>query len=274
MAANRHLIFLILLTYFANVANAYYPDYTDAERDAINKLRPLIADYLVPDYMKTDAYHLRLLKATKFDVNNAVEIAKRNNKWRKLNNIDEILNQDLNEYYTDFPFKIEGVDKEGSPILQFHFGKWKLRNYALSSDLELRKIPVKVFIQALETVEQKLYAIQKSGGQNISSTYVVDDMDGLSVREHVCRKCLSLMADLLRTFLNYPSLWKKEVVINAPKIFSRIKQLIDEILPSDVSRIIYVYAPNENTWRDEVSQDISADQLPIEFGGTQDNWLN
>jgi len=82
------------------------------------------------------------------------------------------------------------------------------------------------------------------------------------------------MADLLRTFLNYPSLWKKEVVINAPKIFSRIKQLIDEILPSDVSRIIYVYAPNENTWRDEVSQDISADQLPIEFGGTQDNWLN
>jgi len=161
MAANRHLIFLILLTYFANVANAYYPDYTDAERDAINKLRPLIADYLVPDYMKTDAYHLRLLKATKFDVNNAVEIAKRNNKWRKLNNIDEILNQDLNEYYTDFPFKIEGVDKEGSPILQFHFGKWKLRNYALSSDLELRKIPVKVFIQALETVEQKTLRYSK-----------------------------------------------------------------------------------------------------------------
>jgi len=269
-----NLIFLILLVNFVNVSNCDYPNYTDAERDAIDKLRPLIADYLVPEYMKTDVYHLRLLKATKFDVENAVEMVKRTTEWRKHHNVDEILNQDLSEYSLDIPVRVEGVDKEGSPIVQMYYGKWKLRKYALSGDQELWNVPLKVFIHALETAEQTLYEIQKSGGQNISSVYGLDDIDGFSFKHHACPQCLSMTAEFLRTLLHYPSIAKKIVFMNVPKIFYYVTQLMNEILPSEIMQVISFYTPNNNKWRNEVLKDISADQLPKDFGGTQENWYN
>jgi len=269
-----HLIFFILITCFASVAKCNFPNYTDAERIAIDKLRPLIADYLVPDYMKTDVYHLRLLKATKFDVEDAVEMVKRNTKWRKHHNVDDILNEDLSEYLLDIPVRVKGVDKEGSPIMQMYFGKWKLRKYALSGDQELWNVPVKVFIHTLETAEQTLYEIQKSGGQNISSLYGLEDIEGYSFKQNVCPQCLSLSAEIIRTYLYYPSIAKKNVVINAPKIFYHCTQLMNEILPSEIMQGITVYSSNNNKWRNVVLKDISADQLPKDFAGTQQNWYS
>jgi len=263
------LICFILVVCFANVANGDYPNYTDAERIAIDKLRPLIAEYLVPDYMKTDVYHLRLLKATKLDVNSAVEMVKQNSKWRKQNNVDEILNEDLSEYFPDFPFKLEGVDKEGRPIYQCYFGKWKLRKYALSGDPKLRNVPGMVLIYTVEAAEQRLYEVQKSRGENISSIYVLNDVDGFSFHEHVCTQCLAMTVDSIRTGLHYPSFLKKHVSINAPRIFSRVNQLINVILPAEIAQTFSIYAPDDNKWRTDILKDISPDQLPKDFGGTQ-----
>jgi len=269
-----HLIFFILVTCYVSVARCDYPNYTDDERIAIDKLRPLIVDYLVPDYMKTDVYHLRLLKATKFNVENAVEMVKRNTNWRKYYNIDEILNEDLSEYFHDIPIRMEGFDKEGSPVMQIYYGKWKLRKYALSDNQELWNIPVKVFIHTLETAEQKLYEIQKSGEQNISSVYVVSDIDGYSFKQHACPQCISMLAELVRTVLHYPSFTKKAVFMNAPKIFYPVIQLMNHILPSEIMQVITTYTLNNNKWRNEILKDISADQLPKDFGGTRENWFS
>jgi len=280
MSYNRHFIQLLFLilggTYFAGEANADYPIYTDAERTAIDQLRPQIADYLVPDYMKTDLYHLRLLKAAKFDVENAVEMVKKTSQWRIYNNVEEILNEDLKEYFPDMPIKVEGVDKEGSPILQAYFGKWKLNKYALSNDQGLWNVPVKVLIHTLETAEQTLYEIQKSGRQNISSVYVVVDVDGYSLKRNACPQCLSMTAEFFRTVLQYPLLLKRVIMINAaPKIFYRFTELMNETTPSEFVQIFSIYTQKDNNkWRNEVLKDISIDQLPEDFGGTQSNWYN
>lgn len=63
----------------------------------------------------TDTVLIKFLRAREFKVNDAFEMLKETLQWRKENNIDSILDEDLGNEYDDMVY-MSGVDREGHPV--------------------------------------------------------------------------------------------------------------------------------------------------------------
>ncbi|KAM7304229.1 hypothetical protein ISCGN_014129 [Ixodes scapularis] len=66
---------------------------------------------------------------------------------------------------------------------------------------------------------------------------------------------------------NYPEMLKKAYVINAPKIYPIIYNMVKPFLSEETAKKIHVFG--KDNWKKALLQDISEEELPVHWGGTK-----
>jgi hypothetical protein len=241
--------------------------YTPKEKSALDKFRSMVEPFQTKDYMKSDAYLYRWLKEAKFDETKAAAKFKRMNEWRKENKIETILDENMDEYQKFLPYNIDAVSKEGLPVVQLILGKWQFRKYAIAGK---REVILRQWYQMMEKAEVQAHIQAQKTGKKSAQVYFLDDLDGLTVREHLCLPCTPIMYDITRSVAaNHPGFQKRITMVNVPRIYLPIMNIVKSLLSEDVAGVINTFGHDKNEWQPIVLNDIDSDQIPPALGGTK-----
>lgn len=114
--------------------SGYYPNITETQSKALSELLLKIKEDGIELSSDDDIITLKLyrfLRARKFNVQYTHELLVNDIKWRKDNNVDIIRKQSLHsvipcqpiELYKYLPTWVQGIDKQGRPIMYRQYGK-------------------------------------------------------------------------------------------------------------------------------------------------------
>jgi len=235
--------------------------YTKEEREALNKFRPTVEQYLTLDYQKSDGYLLRWLRGNDFNLTAAAESLAKNREWRDENKIDSIL--DKNEVIpSDLPYTVSGVDKAGRPIALQPFGKWNLKKYA---DEGKSDVVVRQYQRTYEEAIRKAFSLAAETGKDIDQIYVLSDMDGYSQETHGCEGCVKITLDVARSFNAGVIPFAGNItIVNDPRAFQPVLDQAKDIVEKTIENY-----DDKQVWKQKILNDIDADQLPVNLGGTR-----
>jgi len=252
---------LAILAALVLLANAGYRNsYSKREIKALNKFRPRAQNYLTLDYQKTDAYLLRWIKNSNFDLSAAIKELQKHYEWRRDNSIDSILDEDCP---LDLPYTVDGVDRGGRPIAFHPFGKWNLRKYVREGEQD---VVVRQYQRMYEEAIRQAFTTSQYTGQDIDQIYVLTDMAGYSLLDHSCIRCVPITLRFTRSFNAGVMPFAKNItLVNSPIIFRPVLSLARTVIRSVP---VTSYNRNRYTWMQKLLEDISPDQLPEELGGT------
>jgi hypothetical protein len=104
-------------------------------------------------------------------------------EWRKENKISTIRNEDFSKFRKEFPIFVEGLDKDGRPIMIYLFGFFNLRKLALSGQVEEFK---RYMVRNFEEAHARIRSIGKA---NVSQIIELYDLNGFNPRQHLCLQC-------------------------------------------------------------------------------------
>lgn len=240
-------------------------DLTDEQMTALDQLRANVDDILRPSH--DDYFLLRWLRARNFNVAQAEAMLRENLQWRKQYNIDSILDdyepiEVLKKYY---PGGLIGHDKEGCPLWIIPFGYTDIKGLFYSvkkSDF------IKHIIQQLEYSAQDMAAQSEKLGKVIEMHSFIFDLENFNLKQIAWKPALDMIIYLVTMYEdNYPEMLKKAYVINAPKIYPIIYNLVKPFLSEETAKKIHVFG--KDNWKKALLQDIDEDELPLHWGGTK-----
>jgi len=240
------------------------PNYTDKERVALHKFRELVQPKLTEDFMNFDSYLIKWLQAQNFDLNASKKMLEQALEWRQQNRIDSILTENLSSIYRRAPYQLDGLDKAGRPVLIFNPGRWDIRRFVMSG--EGPKLS-RFLDQMLEMMSAR---VTELGHNNVTQGVVIFDIEGYNFRQHGCLQCVGPLLDWIRHYESYyPGLIAGMHIINNPRIFSPLLEIIRPLFSAQTAKILQVHGPDKNEWSKIILQTISADQLSPQYGGTK-----
>jgi hypothetical protein len=240
---------------------------TGQEKDALEKLRGRVAAKVPHDYMKQDIYLIRWLRARNLDVNQAETMLIDNLKWRKENKMDTILKEDFTEFDREYPYQIRFRDKEGKPIITGNFGDWDLRKLAIAGKLPMLNRHID---RAFENATQSVRNLQGEG-QLVAQFDFIINMENYNLQQQGCLQCLPFYLYLVNTYENhFPGHADKIMLINTPAIFELILTVLRPIMSPLTRQTLKVYNTNKQQWQAELLRIVDKDELPIEYGGTNE----
>lgn len=240
-------------------------DLTDQQMSALDELRTNVDDILRPSH--DDYFLLRWLRARNFNVAQAESMLRENLQWRKQNSVDTILEdfeptEVLKKYY---PGGLVGHDKEGCPLWIIPFGYTDIKGLFYSvkkSDF------IKHIIQQLEFSQQDMSAQTESLGKVIEMHSFIFDLENFNLKQIAWKPALDMIINLVTMYEdNYPEMLKKAYVINAPKIYPIIYNMVKPFLSEETAKKIHVFG--KDNWKKALLQDISEEELPVHWGGTK-----
>jgi len=269
--------FAFLLAVFAagNLVHFVSSEWAPVEKEAVAKLRKIIKDEeLNLDYMKTDAYLLSWLRKHKFDVQTTAERVRQTLQWRKENKVDHLLSEDFSVFTKNYPFDVEGLDRQGRPVWISQIGKWDTRRIALSG-LQDKFDRYRLYLQ--ELMAKKMREENAKHPDQINFGYLaIVDLAGFNLRQHGCIQCIqgSIKSDL-ETEAAYPEKPYKSIMVNAPRIFEAFFRTITSLIPQG----LYDYGDYEvhdfdrEKWQKALLKYVAAEHLPTQYGGRRKNNL-
>ncbi|CAI0545954.1 unnamed protein product [Linum tenue] len=209
----------------------------------------------------TDVVLLKFLRAREFKVNEAFEMLKKTLLWRKENNIDSILEEDLGEDLAA-AFFTNGVDREGHPISYNAYGVFENQElYAKAfGDEEKRKHFLRWRIQQLEKEVQKL---QLKPGCVTSLLQISDLKNSPSPSKKELRVAMKQAVGILQD--NYPELVARNIFINVPFWYYAFNALLSPFLTQRTRSKIVVARPAKTT--ETLLKYIAVEEIPAKFGG-------
>lgn len=239
-------------------------DLTEQQMTALDELRANVDDILRPSH--DDYFLLRWLRARNFNVAQAEAMLRENLQWRKQNNIDTILDdyeptEVLKKYY---PGGLVGHDKEGCPLWIIPFGYTDIKGlfYSVKKSDFIRHI-----IQQLEYSAQDMAAQSEKLGKVIEMHSFIFDLENFNLKQIAWKPALDMIINLVTMYEdNYPEMLKKAYVINAPKIYPIIYNMVKPFLSEETAKKIHVFG--KDNWKKVLLQDIPPEELPLHWGGT------
>ncbi|KAJ4702846.1 patellin-4 [Melia azedarach] len=208
-----------------------------------------------------DVILLKFLRAREFKVNDAFEMLKKTVQWRKENNIDSILDEDLGDDLSSVAH-MNGVDREGHPVCYNIYGVFENQElYQKTFGTEEKRGQfLRWRLRLMEQGIQKLNL--KPGG--VSSLLQINDLKnspGLSKKE--LRVAMKQAVDLLQD--NYPEFVARNVFINAPFWYYALNALLSPFLTQRTKSKFVVARPAKVT--ETLLKYIPAEELPSQYGG-------
>lgn len=161
---------------------------------------------------------LRFLRARDFNVEKASQMLQETLKWRKDNNVDQMLDEykQPSVVAKHFPGGWHHSDKDGRPLYILRLGHMDVKGLLKSIGEEiLLKLALQICEEGLQLIEQ---ATNKTGKPVLNWSLLID-LDGLSMR-HLWRPGVKALLSIIETVeRNYPETLGRVFIVRAPRVF-------------------------------------------------------
>ncbi|KAF8104939.1 hypothetical protein N665_0165s0027 [Sinapis alba] len=208
---------------------------------------------------RSDVILLKFLRARDFKVKEAFTMLKNTVQWRKENNIDELLAEDLQGTEFEKMVFTHGVDKQGHVVIYSSYGEFQ--NKEIFSDKEKLNKFLKWRIQFQEKCVRSL---DFSPEAKSSFVFVSDfrNAPGLGKRSlwQFIRRAVKQFED------NYPEFVAKELFINVPWWYIPYYKTFGNIIISPRTRSKMVLAsPSKSA--ETIFKYVAPEVVPVKYGG-------
>ncbi|CAL8079960.1 unnamed protein product [Orchesella dallaii] len=241
---------------------------TPKELQALTKFREMVKPRLENehDYMKSDIYLIRWLRAKNLNLRQAENMLMENLKWRKQYNIDGIHDEDWSDMFQDYPYTNDTFDLAGRPIGAFSLSDWDFRK-AIASGKQVRLF--RFMIKLLDEATNAVLRLQQEG-KNVTQWKVLMNMEGFNLVQHGCGSCLPGFSYFVQAYENYyPGFADAIVTINTPSAFQVVLNLVRPVFTPQTRESLKVFGTNRAQWMAYLDKEISKDQRYPEYGGTR-----
>ncbi|XP_021966985.1 phosphatidylinositol/phosphatidylcholine transfer protein SFH2 isoform X2 [Folsomia candida] len=147
-----------------------------SQASAFQQFKAHVIPKLKRDFEKEDLYLLQFLRAKKFDVDEAERFILRESKWRTEQGFDGIHNEDWSDMECCYPVFLEGVDREGKPLLIFDIGEWDIRAAVVAGKADRM---AKWMSKNYDLARMRTRELGKEG-KNVTRFSLIYDMKGFS----------------------------------------------------------------------------------------------
>lgn len=237
---------------------------TPEEKKSVEHLR---------DFLKAEGYTLRLddasmcryLRARSWDVSKAHDMFAATEKWRREENIDDILYDfaytecdEVNKYYPQYYYK---TDKDGRPVYYEEIGQVDIN--ALLKITTMDRMLKNLVWEYEAFTQHRLPACSREFGYLIETSCTVLDLKDVSI--YKASSVYSYIREASHIGQNYyPERMGKFYVINAPWGFSGIWSVIKRFLDPVTVEKVHILG---HKYQADLLKQIPPQNLPQEFGG-------
>ncbi|ELU07678.1 hypothetical protein CAPTEDRAFT_168514 [Capitella teleta] len=233
-----------------------------SQEEALKQMKDAIADVWSDEF--TDGYILQWLRARKFNVNKAEKMLRDHLEWRKTYQIDTILEawnvpEVLSKY---FPGGYAGFEFDGTPIWIDCIGRLDLKGMIYSaSKKDILKYKARQNEYLLKVIHPQ---ISKKLGHPMEQMSLIFDMEGIGMN-HLWKPSLDTFTEIMKMYeANYPETMKTTYIVNAPKIFPILFNIVKPFLREETRDKIKMFGAN---WKEELVKYIDPEHLPVHWGG-------
>ena len=245
------------------------PLYTEQEIEKIQELRSRVTGDLNSKFQNSDEFLITWLRARNLNVDQAEEMLRKSLQWRIDNKVDGILEREgMPEKFKNIvPFAYLGNEKEtGCPIFMFLMGRYDFRGIIEEDGLEAA---VRYNIFFMEAVQLLMKESAKKVGKPVTSFIELIDLQGYSFRPIAtseCREANKPMQQMLDA--NYPEVVKYICMVNAPKIFALVFNMMKPLVPKATLEKVDIMGPDTDKWKAVISKKLPMELVPRHWGGT------
>lgn len=250
-------------------------EYTEQEKHLLILFRAKCTeDLLLEGFPMTpeqlnDAHLIRWLRARSLDVDKAYHMLRLSLKWRRDSQVDTIL-QNFTlppDVQKTLPFANLGVcPKTGYPVQLIptgrHDSRSLLEKYGVEECLKFQ-------IYSCESLMVILRKVSEEQGRPVTKLIQIIDFEGFSLRQ--------ITSKLTREFIfksqyilneNYPEMLHYACVLNAPRIFYLVFNLVKPLIPKTTLDKVEIFGALEVTkWRDHLGEKVPLELVPPHWGG-------
>ncbi|OXA55512.1 hypothetical protein Fcan01_09365, partial [Folsomia candida] len=236
---------------------------TRKQKAVLDQFKESVKGRLPQEYMYEDIYLIRWLRAKDFRLKDAENMIMQNVAWRKENQMDNVLKEDWSDFRKEYKYWIDGVDKEGRPILIIDVGEWDLRKASVTGQAKR----LGRYIDSIyEEINEKVRTMRLVEGKNVTQR-----------KWGVPRVRIPLATRVVTTYeTHYPGNQHKTVLVNSklscypqsPGPFQTLLQILRPLMSQNTRDTQFIYGKKEEG-AEALLKDINADQLAVEFGGTR-----
>lgn len=241
----------------------------DSKSIILQEFRETISDLLLEleEFRRADWYLTKYLEEYRYDIKKATASIRTATKWRQINKIDSILEEDTSDLFPKFPYDNDGRDKNGRPILVVPFGKWNIRE---AVEQGLREKFIRYVIQMTEINLLRLRsAIERSNGET-NQVVIIFDLTGYSFKQIMDRQTISTLSEWTkRSEEQYPMHLKRFYVINANKIMPILFSLLKPFMSATTVSRVMIFDSNREQWQKVLFSHIPTDQISPIYGGSR-----
>ncbi|PVF93530.1 hypothetical protein CPB86DRAFT_808941 [Serendipita vermifera] len=220
----------------------------------------------------TDAYLLRFLRARKFDLVKAKEMIYAAEKWRKDNEVDEIVKhpealdeekKELNKLYPQYYHK---TDKDGRPIYIESLSKLSANIATVLQKYNSERVTRMLILEYERFLNERLPAASAAVGHPVETSCTILDLKGVGITSWPqVNAYVKAASDIGQKY--YPETMGKFYIINANWLFSTIWKAISSLLDPVTVAKIKIYSTTQSTWATALKEQIPLENLPAEFFG-------
>lgn len=246
------------------------------EAEKIVEFRSMIRSDLLPkDKYRDDYYLVRWLRARNMDVEKAVEMLEKSIQWRREHGIDEMLAKGAEvpvQYRKIFCTAVLGNDEEGCLVILLPFGRFIHRILLDNEGMDTALIFNVIWIERILAIVRQCEIASRKKGLRIVK---VVDMEHYSCKELTYGPSREFILQTNRIFdENYPEILKSCVIINTPRIFSIMWNMIKPFLSKATLSKVQIYGAtgqDEETWKNVLRMDLklNPERVPRRWGGTR-----
>ncbi|KAJ6642069.1 SEC14-like protein 2 [Pseudolycoriella hygida] len=240
------------------------PILQDDQKFSLMKFRRAITDVTKPEH--DDFFLIRWLNARNWNIENAEKMFRDSIKWRERWNVDDIANWKVPKPLLDFtPHGLSGFDKDGCPIIIIPFAgmdMWGILHTVSRADF------IRATIQNIEKYLKIGLEQSKIHGPQARQFVILFDMEGFSLKQYTWRPAAEVVISLIKMYeANYPEILKCCFIINVPKVFAFVYNIIKNFLDTYTLSKIFIFKNDSKKWLPKLLEHVDESQLPTYFGG-------
>ncbi|ELU08275.1 hypothetical protein CAPTEDRAFT_150138 [Capitella teleta] len=243
--------------------SGYLGDLSPTQQESLNQIKKRLEDIWSNRF--TDTYLLQWLRARQFDVTKSEKMLRDHLAWREANHIDTILDtwvipEVIAKHY---PGGFAGYEYDGTPIWIDCLGMIDLKGVFYSvSKKEIVKYKARQAEYLIKEILPKI--TNKTGGRPIEQVSLIFDMQGIGM-SYLWKPSVDCYVEIMKMFeANYPETMKTTYLINAPKIFPILYNIIKPLLREETKLKLKILGSN---WKEEIVKWIDPEHLPVYWGG-------
>ncbi|KAJ3140867.1 cytosolic factor, phosphatidylinositol/phosphatidylcholine transfer protein [Irineochytrium annulatum] len=211
----------------------------------------------------------RFLRARKYDLVKAKEMFEAYLKWRVEYKVEELVTSfsfpeaaEVQKYYPRFYHK---TDKLGRPVYYELIGAMDIKGLWTVTNQERM---IQGFVRDYEKLlRYRLPACSKKAGRHLEQGFTILDMKGVKLTQfNQVRKIVQEVSGIAQNY--YPETMGRMFIINAPTLFTSVWSVVRGFLDEATVAKISVVG---SRFQEALLQEIDAENLPVEYGGTSDN---